>query len=136
MADNDSPFARSDPTLLRPRPGGGKRGSGDTSLTPRAAPEVGDVDPVAPEARALLGVGLNPLVQAASPLLLLTGQLRAEFSPMDVTGLRRHALDEIHRFEEHAEAAGCAERPRAYRPLRAVRGCGRSRVIDPVGCPE
>ena len=106
VADNDSPFARSDPTLLRPRPGGGKRGSGDTSLTPPAAPEVGDVDPVAPEARALLGVGLNPLVQAASPLLLLMGQLRAEFSPMEITGLRRHALDAIHRFEEHARAAG------------------------------
>ena len=78
-----------------------------TPVSPRVPHQKsGDVDPVAPEARALLGVGLNPLVQAASPLLMLMGQLRGEFSPMDVTGLRRHALDEIHRFEEHARAAG------------------------------
>jgi type VI secretion system protein ImpK len=49
---------------------------------------------------------LNPLVQAASPLLLLMGQLRAEFSPIDVTGLRRDALEAIRRFEEYARAAG------------------------------
>ena len=57
-------------------------------------------------ARALLGIGLNPLVQAASPLLLLAGQLRDSVTPMDVAGLRRHALDEIRRFEEQARASG------------------------------
>ena len=45
-------------------------------------------------------------MQAASPLLLLAGQLRGTLSPMDVAGLRRHALDEIRRFEEQARAAG------------------------------
>ncbi len=56
--------------------------------------------------RSLLGIGLNPLVRAASPLLLLTGQLRASVTPMDVPGLRRYALDEIRRFEDHARSAG------------------------------
>ena len=45
-------------------------------------------------------------MQAASPLLLLTGQLRGTLSPMDVAGLRRHVLEEIRRFEEHARSSG------------------------------
>jgi type VI secretion system protein ImpK len=65
-----------------------------------------DSEPISPAARALLGIGLNPLVQAASPLLLLTAQLRDTLSPMDVAALRRHALDEIKRFEEQARASG------------------------------
>ena len=55
--------------------------------------------------RAALGIGLNPLVQAASPLLLLAAQMRDTVS-MDVAGLRRHAMDEIRRFEEQARQAG------------------------------
>ena len=137
MADNDSPFARSDATLLRPRPGGGKRGSGDTSLTPRAAPEVGDVEPIAPAARALLGVGLNPLVQAASPLLMLIGpaagrRFRRWMSPVFVdTRSTRFAGSK----STHA-AAGVQNDIVLIAALRAVRGCGRSRVIDAVGRPE
>ena len=57
-------------------------------------------------ASRLLGHGLNPLVQAASPLLLLAGQLRRHLAVGDVAGLRRHALDEIRRFEERRAAAG------------------------------
>ena len=64
------------------------------------------LEPIPAAARALLGLGLNPLVQAASPLLLLTAQMRDTLSPMDVPGLRRHALDEIRRFEEQARASG------------------------------
>jgi type VI secretion system protein ImpK len=44
-------------------------------------------------------------VQAASPLLLLAGQLRGTLSSPDVATLRRHALDEIRRFEERARAS-------------------------------
>jgi type VI secretion system protein ImpK len=47
-------------------------------------------------------------VRAASAVLLLAGQLRGTLSPPDVPGLRRHALDEIHRFEERARSAGVA----------------------------
>ncbi len=106
MPDNDDPFNRPDATLLRPRPGGGKHGAGDATRPRPAAPLVTDAEPIPAAARALLGVGLNPLVQAASPLLLLAGQLRGALSPMDVAGLRRHALEEIRRFEEHARASG------------------------------
>jgi len=53
-----------------------------------------------------LGIGLNPLVRAASPLLLLAGQVRGTLSAPDVGGVRRYALDEIRRFEERARASG------------------------------
>ena len=43
-------------------------------------------------------VGLNPLVQAASPLLLLAGQIRGAISPMDVAGVRRYTVDEVRLF--------------------------------------
>ncbi len=54
------------------------------------------------------GRGSNPLVQAASPLLLLMGRLRTSLSHPDVGGLRRQALDQIREFEERARAAGVA----------------------------
>jgi type VI secretion system protein ImpK len=65
-----------------------------------------DLDPLPSSAREFLGLGLNPLVQAASPLLLLAGQLRNAPSSMDVSTLRRHALEEIRRFEDQARGAG------------------------------
>jgi type VI secretion system protein ImpK len=52
------------------------------------------------------GTGLNPLVQAASPLLLLAGQLRGMFSAPDAAAVRRHALEGIRRFEERARTSG------------------------------
>ena len=57
-------------------------------------------------ARAFLGLGLNPLVQAASPLLLLIGGCAAPRRRWTSSGLRRHALEEIRRFEERARASG------------------------------
>ena len=109
MVDIDDPFKPSDATILRPRPGGGRRGAGDSApplRSPSSLPEY--AEPISPASREILACGLNPLVQAASPLLLLAGQLRGTLSAPDVPGLRRHALDEIRRFEERARAAGIA----------------------------
>src|SRR5688572_12041770 len=110
MADTDDPFKPSDATVLRPRPGAGKRGSSSTDSGPlpfrSPAPAAAPLDPIPPAAREFLGAGLNPLVQAASPLLLLAGQLRGTLSSPDLAGLRRYTLDEIRRFEERARSSG------------------------------
>jgi len=47
-------------------------------------------------------------VRAASNVLLLAGRLRGTLSAPDVAGLRRHALDEIYKFEERARSGGAA----------------------------
>ena len=102
----DDPFVPSDPTQ-RPRPGAGRRGAHESTISPRpASTRPYEGEPLPPSARAFLGLGLNPLVQAASPILLLIGGLRSSTSSTDVSGLRRHALDEIRRFEENAQRAG------------------------------
>src|SRR5215813_13874019 len=108
MADSDDPFLPSEMTR-RPQPGGGRRGGrGEPPTFTRVAAAQPDPDfgPIPESARALLGIGLNPLVQAASPLLLLMGQLRTATAAMDVSSLRRYALDEIRRFEDQARVGG------------------------------
>ena len=104
MVERD-PFNTPDGTRLRPRPGAGKRGWGEAPVR-QPEPSFVESEPIPDEARELLGVGLNPLVQAARPLLLLAGQMRGSVTPMDVEGLRHLALEEIRRFEGHARAAG------------------------------
>jgi type VI secretion system protein ImpK len=106
MADSDDPFFPTDQTTQRPRPGAGRRGVPDVPGPRPTTSRVVEPEPLAPSLRAYLGIGLNPLLQAASPLLLLTGQLRGTLSTMDPAGLRRHALDEIRHFEDQARASG------------------------------
>jgi type VI secretion system protein ImpK len=113
MPNIDDPFKPSDATILRPRPGAGRRpgtpGGGGSEPPYRSSPHLEAYqEPASAPAREGLGVGLNPLVQAASPLLLLAGQVRGTLSAPDVPGLRRHVLDEIRRFEERARASGIA----------------------------
>jgi type VI secretion system protein ImpK len=107
-SDIDDPFAPRDATIIRPRPGGARRSPADASGAVRvaASPPGNSAAPLSATVRDMLGHGLNPLVQAASPLLLLAGQLRHTPSMTDVAGLRRHVLDEIRRFEERARSAG------------------------------
>ena len=109
MPETDDPFGRPDATILRPRPGAGRRGSDSGPVVRPPAPAASAyADAAPPPAREILGTGLNPLVQAASPLLLLAGQLRGTLTAPDIGGLRRHAIDEIRRFEERARSAGIA----------------------------
>jgi type VI secretion system protein ImpK len=69
---------------------------------------VPGAEPIPESARAVLGAGLSPLVQAASPLLLLSARLRGTLAVPDVPGLRRSVLDEIQGFETRARASGIA----------------------------
>lgn len=116
----DDPFRPPNATVLRPKPGAGKR------TPPAAAPPPAPSPPSprrpAPAGRAPAapsptpeptprfpgGQGLNPLVSAAVPLLLMVGGMRSSTIQGDVPALRRQALEEIRRFEENARAAGIA----------------------------
>jgi type VI secretion system protein ImpK len=108
MPDFDDPFKPSDATVMRPRPGAGRRGTPDAAPPSPMRPLVPPApraDPLPEGAFQFLGTGLNPLVRAGSPLLLLAGQLRGSLSSPDVGVLRRHALDEIRRFEQRARGS-------------------------------
>jgi type VI secretion system protein ImpK len=108
MPDFDDPFTPPDATVMRPRPGAGKRGGEPSGMARPPLRPVSVAEPVAAAPEVVAG-GLNPLVQAASPLLQLAGRLRTTLmSTPDLAGLRRHALEEIRRFEERARQAGIA----------------------------
>ncbi len=102
-------FTPRDATVLRPRPGGGR---GSAAPTPRTQAPTPNFQPsMAAAAGPILsgsGEGLNPLVAAAAPILVLAGRLRGSRQAADVPGLRRQALDEIRRFEERAARDGVA----------------------------
>src|SRR5262252_4911733 len=109
MASNDDPFFRPDQTKLRPRPGGGRQPQAPrTQLSGQTVAAPFDAAPIPAAARALIGIGLNPLVRAATPLLLMTAQIRESMQAVDVAGLRRTALDEIHQFEEQSRVSRVA----------------------------
>ena len=52
--------------------------------------------------------GLDPLVRAAGPLLLMAGRLRNSHDAADIAGLRRQLVADVRSFEERARAAGVA----------------------------
>jgi type VI secretion system protein ImpK len=109
--NNDDPFAPRDGTVFRPRPGAGKRGADRPTGAPpepRPAPMPQGRAAMAGAIRDFSAAGLNPLVQAASPVLILMGRLRTSLSNPDVAGLRRQALDQIREFEERARTGGVA----------------------------
>jgi len=98
-----------DATVIIPRPGAGKRGAGDWTgsarpLVPSSAPRDGDVPLIGQAA----GPGLNRLVQAATPLLLLAGQLRTTLASPDVVAIKRLAREEIRKFDDRAQLIGAA----------------------------
>src|SRR5271166_6412239 len=115
--NNDDPFAPPrDATIFRPRPGAGKRGPDRPASPepPRAGVDQPPPPPPPPPGRApqlgalgdFSGKGLNPLLQAASPLLILMGRLRTSLSNPDIGNLRRQTLDQVREFEERARAGG------------------------------
>ena len=91
-----------DATLVRPR------GGVPSAVTPPVASSAAPYVQAAPAAdfAALTGGAMNPLVRAASPLLLLAVQLRHSATPPDVARLREQAVTQMRRFEAAANAAG------------------------------
>src|SRR6202035_730045 len=116
--NDDDPFAPRDRTMLRPKPGAGRR-PGAAPSAPAAAPPYQPAPALPPRSGAsaaastrgasideFMTTGLNPLVQAATPLLVLAGRLRGQVTQADVDALRRQTTQEIRAFEDRARAAG------------------------------
>jgi type VI secretion system protein ImpK len=113
----DDPFAPSDATILRPRPGRrpatapqpGPAGPPGAAPAPLPAPPPSTAGYPAASVPALgefIAPGSNPLVELAVPLLVLAGRLRGQIANADVESLRRQCVQEVRAFEERARQAG------------------------------
>ena len=122
MSERD-PVPPPDATIVRqrPRPGAGRRVGGPPRHEPPTRISGGTSGPPPrPSGRKAViessGFGLNPLAQAAAPLLLLAGRLRASTSaPADMRTLRADTLEAVRRFEARLRDEG-----RAYEESRAA----------------
>jgi len=122
MPDNnsDDPFAPRDGTVLRPRPGAGRRAGGPEPAT--QAPAAGSPAPrfaTAGGSSAQLSGGnanladfivgaRNPILQAAAPLLMLASRLGTAVQQANIATLRQQAVQEVRAFEERLRSAGVA----------------------------
>jgi type VI secretion system protein ImpK len=105
VSDPTNPMQDPDRTVLVPAPGGRRTAPSQ----PPAAPAAPGVEPPrsAPSGAPaqLHGVGLNPLVRAANPLLDLVPPLRRMASHPDVEALRMQLIGAVKTFEASAKAA-------------------------------
>ncbi|MDD5367112.1 MAG: DotU family type VI secretion system protein [Gallionellaceae bacterium] len=100
----------SDATIMIPRPGG-KRAPGPAAGTPplSPAPAMRVRESVYEEpAQATASTGVNPILAAANPVLILIPQIRATLAHPDPAGLRDFLLQAIAEFEQQARKAGIA----------------------------
>jgi type VI secretion system protein ImpK len=108
--NDDDPMR--DATVVRPRGAPAPAPVPPPAARPAAAPArapAPHAEMVPPAAiNDFLGGGLNALVQAASPLLLLAVQLRNSVSQPDAAHLRDQVIAQVRQFESHAQAAGIA----------------------------
>ena len=96
----DDPQAN-DRTQFMPRPGG-RAAPQPAAPAPQPPPLQVPAEPLAPGQ----GVGLNPLEQAAGPLLALLTRLRNTIAHSAPASLRAQLLAYLRQFETRAEAAG------------------------------
>jgi type VI secretion system protein ImpK len=117
MADqhSDDPFAPRDGTVMRPRPGAGRRSATETlvgaSLGQPAPRTVltGSTTMFSGSggnlADFLVGAR-NPIIQAAAPLLTLGARLSTSVQQANIATLRQQAVQEVRAFEERMRGAG------------------------------
>jgi type VI secretion system protein ImpK len=90
-----------DRTVVLPQ----QRAPSPTPAQPRAGSPPVAVPGVPADVNAMLGSGMNPLVRAAAPLLLLGVQLRHSVTPPDASHLREQVVAQIRRFESRVQSA-------------------------------
>lgn len=111
--DSDDPFANSGGgrTVLRPTPGrrGGtlQQDRSPFTSTSNDPPNLPRRDAPQKLLSQLSGSGLNPIVDAATALLLLATQLRYAVSHHDVTDLRDQVVTMIKEFERRLQEEHC-----------------------------
>ncbi|HEV2539165.1 MAG TPA: type IVB secretion system protein IcmH/DotU [Frateuria sp.] len=110
MSPTNGPFDEDmrDATVVRPRgapaPAAAAPAPAPAAYAPPAA--AAHAAPASAEdISGFLGGGMNPLVQAASPLLLLAVQVRHSAGAADAARLRDQATTQVRRFESRAQAA-------------------------------
>lgn len=111
---SDNPFSEpddSDRTVIRPAPGGRRAAPPPQQPAPsqpfrEAAPQPARAAPIPAEGAEKISFGLNPLVEAAAPLLQLLGRLRNTYSQPDPGELRERAIQQIRAFEQAARDGG------------------------------
>lgn len=118
---SDDPFSDDvNRTVTRPIPGGlrggaatpqpGSRRSSSPQSTPRSQRQHTPTNQHYSEPNTVVfGLGLNPLVEAASPIINIATQLRNEVSHGDVSSLREHLIRQIRLFEDRAKTKNCAQ---------------------------
>lgn len=110
MSDPDAPqdpFAafESDRTIIKPSAGRGARpGAAPPPAAPATAARPAAAAPPMPELPA--HASLNPLVQAAAPLLSAAPRLRATLRHPNPAALREQLVESVKRFESVARARG------------------------------
>jgi type VI secretion system protein ImpK len=113
--NSDDPFAPRDGTVLRPRPGAGRRSGTETSFgSSFAQPATRTLMPNAPTSFSGSGGNLsdflvgarNPIVQAAAPLLTLGARLSTAVQNANIATLRQQAVQEVRAFEDRMRNSG------------------------------
>lgn len=109
MPHSDNPFEEdADRTVMRPAPGGRRAAPPPSAAAPEPdRPRAAPAAPVAhmDGAEGAPDIGVNPIVQAAAPLLALLSRLRNTASQPDPADLRERAVREVRQFEQACRAA-------------------------------
>lgn len=115
---SDNPFSEpedSDKTVIRPVPGGRRTASPPQAPAqsafrdappPQPAAQPAQAVPISADGAEKISFGLNPLIEAAAPLLQLLGRLRNTYSQPDPGDLRERAIQQIRGFEQAARDGG------------------------------
>jgi type VI secretion system protein ImpK len=106
---SDNPFSEhddTDRTIIRPVPGGRSTPAPPASPRDTQPSPARAAAPLPADGAEIISLGLNPLIEAAAPLLQLLGRLRNTYTQPDAGELRERTIQQIRSFERSARDAG------------------------------